>query len=139
MKSKLTRIEPGCLQLDGGGRNLIFGSGQQQEEAQQEFLAKLAVLNQAYIDSSAGRPFFQGDTLGFVDIVFGPLFFLFEALEKLSGLKIPDRTEWPRFHQWIDAVGEHPCVKPLRPDPHKQAEYFKIIAQRLASTGVVYK
>lgn len=58
------------------------------------------------------KPYFFGKRLGYVDITIAPFISWFPSLDKFVNLRIPSRTAAPRLHEWIEAVSEHPNVKP---------------------------
>lgn len=70
-------------------------------------------------------PFFQGDKLGFVDIMLAPHSARFYILKHERGFELPQSSEFERFHRWWDAVKNAPAVKTTFQDEDKLLDSYQ--------------
>ncbi|MFT5658865.1 MAG: glutathione S-transferase [Gammaproteobacteria bacterium] len=88
---------------------------QKQAESRDKMLAGMITISEA-MDSTG--PFFNGDELSAVDIAFFPFAF---RIDQLLGIyrdfKLPtDTAVWRRYHEWYNAVLNHPSFKATATD-----------------------
>lgn len=85
----------------------------------------MLLLNSAIVKCAGDeRPFFFGNRLGYVDIMFAPFMSWFPSFDKYVDLQIPSSTQAPRLNEWMAALSEHPTVKPLLTDPVATPEFI---------------
>ncbi|KAL9250843.1 Glutathione S-transferase U17-like protein [Drosera capensis] len=105
-------------------RAIITADG---EEAREEAIAKLkeslVVLEDAFVQSSKGKPFFGGDEIGYVDIALGASMEWSKVIEKAFDVKLFDEETTPNLLTWIDAFLAHPAIKDIMPTTDKLFEY----------------
>ncbi|GAB2214126.1 hypothetical protein Droror1_Dr00018464 [Drosera rotundifolia] len=98
------------------------------EEARAETVAKLkeilVQLEDAFVKSSKGKPFFGGDEIGYVDITFGSFAGWFKTIEKAFDLKLFDEATTPNLLAWVDVFFAHPAIKDIMPSTDKLLEYY---------------
>ncbi|KAL9250842.1 Glutathione S-transferase U18-like protein [Drosera capensis] len=99
------------------------------EEARAEAVAKfkevLVLLEDAFVKSSKGKPFFGGDEVGYVDIAFGAFAGWFKVIEKAFNVELFDEATTPNLLAWVDAFLAHPAVKDITPSTDKLLEFAK--------------
>eukprot|EP00249_Psilotum_nudum_P013033 c24116_g1_i1 orf=363-1046(+) len=115
---------------DGALRIMKNKPGVEQTQAQVDLTESIRILDKALTELSENKPFFGGDHLGFADIAFAPSMCLFQALRTLGDYQFPDRQQCSRFYSWTAALGEHPSVKGVLPDPEKVVEYAQMWRKR---------
>ena len=96
-----------------------------QEKEKQKLLTNLYEFTEA-MDKEG--PFFQGDSLGFVDIMYVPFALRFPVLKFYRGFELPQDPRLERFHKWWRAVREHPSVKPTLQDEQRLIKAYKFYA-----------
>ncbi|KAK9707296.1 hypothetical protein RND81_07G187600 [Saponaria officinalis] len=93
----------------------------------------LILLEEAFVKLSNGKPYFGGDNIGYVDIVFGSYIGLIRTSEKLNKAKLLDESDTPSLVTWADKFCAHEAVKDVMPDTDKLAEFAKVmLAKRRA-------
>lgn len=81
-------------------------------------------LEEAFVAISKGKPFFGGETIGFMDICLGSFLVLLKAREKLKGEKLLDESKTPSLCKWADEFLSHDTVKNVVPEIDKVAEFL---------------
>lgn len=99
------------------GRRVWTTKGEEQEGARRDFIESLKLLEQELGD----RPFFGGDTLGFVDVALLPFYTWFEAYEKFGGFHI--EPECPKFIAWAKRCLQKESVSTSLPHQHKVFDF----------------
>lgn len=82
----------------------------------------LATLEEALGSLGKEPPFFGGATVGYVDIIMGPLVAWFPAMEALGGFKIPFTDRFPLLHAWVEAL-KGSSIASVLPEPEKVTEF----------------
>ena len=111
-----------CLQVFDGLIQVLLSQGEAQKAAIQNALAYLETLDQALGKVSGGLPFFGGEKLGFVDIMFAPLVCWSPAIKAAGEFKIPFQDKYPHLHGWFNAFKQS-SVSAILPEPEKITEY----------------
>ncbi|KAK2986363.1 hypothetical protein RJ640_026627 [Escallonia rubra] len=62
------------------------------------------------------RKFFNGDSIGLTDIVFGWIAVWLDILTEVAGVKLLEPGSFPTLQAWIDTFKEHPVIKENIPD-----------------------
>ncbi|GAB2215624.1 hypothetical protein Droror1_Dr00020013 [Drosera rotundifolia] len=99
------------------------------EEARVEAVAKFkevsVLLEGEFMKNSKGKPFFDGDEIGYVDIAFGAFTGWFKMTEKAFNVDLFDEATTPNLFAWVDAFLSHPAVKDFTPSTDKLQEFAK--------------
>ncbi|KAK7307155.1 hypothetical protein VNO77_39973 [Canavalia gladiata] len=82
---------------------------------------------------SEGKAYFGGDSIGFIDIVFGSFLGFFRVLEEMNGRIMLDEAKNPSLTKWAQMFAAHPAVKDVLPQTHKLVEFAKVFKQRMAA------
>ncbi|XP_071688059.1 probable glutathione S-transferase [Rutidosis leptorrhynchoides] len=92
--------------------NIYVSEGIEQEKAKAPALENLNIVEKRLI----GKKFFSGETLGFLDIVFGWIANHLEIVEETSGVKLLDEEKFPLISAWKDRFSDIPIVKENKPN-----------------------
>uniref|UniRef100_A0A0D9XLS4 Glutathione S-transferase n=1 Tax=Leersia perrieri TaxID=77586 RepID=A0A0D9XLS4_9ORYZ len=98
---------------------------EEKAEALKETFAAVANLEAAFKECSKGKPFFGGDTVGYLDVTLGGLVSWMHAGEALYGMRLFDATRSPLLDAWVDRFGSLDAAKAVLPDAGRLAEYAK--------------
>lgn len=110
----------------------IKGIGMAQtEEAKVEATSQLneglQLLEEAYVKSSKGKKFFNGENIGYLDIAFGCYIALIKATEKMSEIKLLDEEKIPHLVSWVERFCAGEAVKEALPETERVVEFVKTI------------
>ncbi|CAF2082387.1 unnamed protein product [Brassica rapa] len=101
------------------------------EEEKKAVLAQVeegnALLEKAFNDCSKGKPFFNGDHIGYLDIAFGCFLAWLRVTELAGGHKLIDEVKTPSLSKWAERFCNDPAVKPVMPETATLAEFAKKI------------
>ncbi|KAL2469561.1 Glutathione S-transferase U7 [Abeliophyllum distichum] len=104
--------------------------GQDQQLAIKEALKVLQILE----DQALGNnKFFNGNTVGLVDISFGWLAYWFDCIEETAGAKIIKSNNLPRLHEWIKNFKQIPVIQENLPSRDKLLAYLKTKREKILS------
>lgn len=94
-------------------------------EAFKQTLIAVENMEKAFQECSKGKPFFGGDSVGYLDVTLGGLVAWLHAAEKLYGVRLFDATRSPLLEAWLERFGALDAVKAVLPDVDKLVEYAK--------------
>ncbi|KAJ3682079.1 hypothetical protein LUZ60_014652 [Juncus effusus] len=100
-----------------------------------ETMSMLEVLEEAFKKFSKGKPFFGGDTIGFLDVTLGCYLAWFKTVEKLCEHKFLDETKFPELVEWAERFLSADCAKEVTPEVQKIEEYITVIKGRWAAAA----
>ena len=108
----------------------------EEEKAEGEKLAAAAVetLEGALRECSKGKPFFGGDSPGYLDIVLGGLLAWVRAGDTMKGVKTFDPATTPLLEAWADKFEALDGVEAVMPDVGKLIEFAMAMIARAAAT-----
>ncbi|KAA8524947.1 hypothetical protein F0562_011415 [Nyssa sinensis] len=107
------------------GRKIWTTKGEEQEAAKKDFIECLKVLEGTLGD----KPYFGGDTFGFVDIALIPFYSWFYAYETCGNFSV--EAECPKLILWAKRCMKKGSVSKSLPDPHKVYDYLLQLKKRL--------
>jgi glutathione S-transferase len=100
------------------------------EEEKAEGLKQTLVASEhmeaAFKECSKGKPFFGGDSVGYLDVTLGCLASWAHAGEKLYGFMVFDATRTPLLHAWMERFLALDVAKAVLPDPDRLVEFAKM-------------
>jgi glutathione S-transferase len=117
---------------------MVFKGKTDEEKAEgtKQSFAVAATLEGALRECSKGKPFFGGDSVGYVDVALGGFVAWVHAVEKLYGLKVFDAAKTPLLAAWLERFGALDAAKAVMPDAEKLVELAKMRqAQAAAAAG----
>ncbi|ERM94470.1 hypothetical protein AMTR_s00010p00260800 [Amborella trichopoda] len=112
--------------MSGSGKTIFSTQGEEQEKevpALKEFLNILE--NGLKIDFRSNKPFFNGETPGYLELVIGSSIRWFKLLEHKTGAKLIDQESTPFLFSWITDFCEFGMVKEALPDQAKLLAFAK--------------
>jgi len=117
-------------------RGIAAAQGEEaKKSAVDSVLEGLVLLEDAYVISSNGKPFFGGDTIGHVDIALGSYLGWIRVTEQMNGIQILDEAKIPALVKWSEIFAAHPAVKDVLPETDKLAEFAKMVFARMKAAA----
>ncbi|CAN6319420.1 unnamed protein product [Urochloa humidicola] len=108
---------------------------EERAEAMKQSLATIVTLEGALRDYGKGKPFFGGDSVGYVDVVLGGLLGWVRANEELRGTKPFDPERTPVLAAWAEHFWSLEAVERVMPDVTKLVEFGKVLQARQAAAA----
>ncbi|KAJ9159729.1 hypothetical protein P3X46_025208 [Hevea brasiliensis] len=99
------------------GRKIWATKGEEQEAAKKEFIESLKLME----GKLGEKPYFGGESFGYVDVVLVPFYSWFYAYEVFGNFSI--EAECPKLIQWAKRCSEKESVLKSLPD-HKKVHGF---------------
>ncbi|OEL31364.1 putative glutathione S-transferase GSTU6 [Dichanthelium oligosanthes] len=117
---------------------MVFRGKTDEEKAAgtKQSFAVVATLEGALQEYSKGKPFFGGDSVGYVDLALGGFVVWVHAIEKLYGLKLFDAAKTLLLAAWLERFGVLDVAKVVMPDVEKLVKLAKM-RQAQAAAAVV--
>ncbi|KAF8698481.1 hypothetical protein HU200_035221 [Digitaria exilis] len=122
-------VEPWFRMLDGTRTRAEMTEGVKQ------MLAAVASLEVALGQCSKGKPFFGGDSVGYVDVALGGLLVWVRASEALLGVKFLDGDRTPLLAAWAERFASLDVAKAALPDFGRVIKHAKM--RRGAAAGAL--
>ncbi|XP_048425674.1 probable glutathione S-transferase [Pyrus x bretschneideri] len=106
------------------GRKLWTTKGEEYDAAKKDFLDCIGVLEGELGD----KPFFGGETLGFVDVALIPFYSWFLVYEKFGNLSV--EAEHPKFIAWAKRCMEKESVSKSLPKQEKVYDFVALMRKK---------
>ncbi|XP_068321054.1 probable glutathione S-transferase [Pyrus communis] len=106
------------------GRKLWTTKGEEHDAASKEFLDCIGVLEGELED----KPFFGGETLGFVDVALIPFYSWFLVYEKFGNFSV--EAEHPKFIAWVKRCMEKESVSKSLPEQEKVYDFVALMRKK---------
>ncbi|XP_050147890.1 probable glutathione S-transferase isoform X2 [Malus sylvestris] len=106
------------------GKKVWTTKGEKQDAAKKKFLDCIGVLEGELGD----KPFFGGDTLGFVDVTLIPIYSWFLVCEKFGDFSV--EAEHPKFIAWVKRCMEKESVSKSLPEQEKVYDFVTLIRKK---------
>ncbi|XP_068325222.1 probable glutathione S-transferase [Pyrus communis] len=107
------------------GRKIWTTKGEEQDAAKKEFLDCMGVLEGELGD----KPFFGGETLGFVDVALIPFYSWFLLYEKFGNFSV--EALHPKFIAWVKRCVEKESVSKSLPEQEKVYDFVMFMRKKL--------
>ncbi|CAN6545468.1 unnamed protein product [Malus baccata var. baccata] len=107
------------------GKKLRTTKGEEYDAAKKDFLDCIGVLEGELGD----KPFFGGETLGFVDVALIPFYSWFLVYEKFGNFSV--EAEHPKFIAWVKRCMEKESVSKSLPEQEKVYDFFMLTRKKL--------
>ncbi|KAM0897097.1 hypothetical protein ACQ4PT_022772 [Festuca glaucescens] len=125
------------LQLFPAWLGILKATTQQgRVEKVKETLAVVEQLEVALAQCSNGKPFFAGDSVGFLDLVVGCNLLWFEALHRLFCVMFLVAGKTPLLATWAERFGGTEAAREVVPDADRAVEFAKKLMASLGSAPV---
>uniref|UniRef100_A0A0E0MA03 glutathione transferase n=1 Tax=Oryza punctata TaxID=4537 RepID=A0A0E0MA03_ORYPU len=118
----------------------LFRGKTEEEKAEgvKQTFAVVEKLEGALSECSKGKPFFGGDTVGYVDVVLGSFLAWVHAIEEVFDLKQFDAAKTPLLAAWMERFDELDAAKEVMPNIGRLVELEKMRqAQAVAAAAIV--
>ncbi|CAM0880844.1 unnamed protein product [Alopecurus aequalis] len=96
---------------------------EEKAEGKEKAAAAIVTLEGALSECSKGKPFFGGESAGFVDVILGGLLGWVRAIEAMQGVKTFDPSTTPLLAAWAERFGQLEQVEAVMPDVQRLTEY----------------
>ncbi|CAL4940280.1 unnamed protein product [Urochloa decumbens] len=116
---------------------MVFKGKTEEEkvEGTKQSFAVAATLEGALREWYKGKPFFGGDSVGYVDMALGGFVAWVHAIEKLYGLKVFDAAKTPLLAAWLERFCALDAAKAVMPDVDKLVELAKMRQAQAAAAA----
>ncbi|KAL6905225.1 hypothetical protein ACP4OV_002826 [Aristida adscensionis] len=115
---------------------MIMGkTDEEKAQGSKQLFAAAETLEVALEELSKGKPFFGGDTIGYIDIALGGFIAWVQTRDILSGVKHFDTDKTPLLAAWQKRFSELSAAKAVMPDVGKLVELSKMRQARAASAA----
>ncbi|KAL6641356.1 hypothetical protein ACP70R_019537 [Stipagrostis hirtigluma subsp. patula] len=99
---------------------------EEKAEGLKQTLMAVENMEAAFKECSKGKPFFGGDSVGYLDVTLGALVSWMHAGEELYGFRLFDEARSPCLNAWVERFGALDVAKAVLPDAGKLVEYAKM-------------
>ncbi|CAN6288969.1 unnamed protein product [Urochloa humidicola] len=106
---------------------------EEKAEALKQTFTAVETLEAAFKECSKGKPFFGGDSVGYLDIVLGGHIPLVYVGEVRHGIKLFDGTRSPLLEAWMQRFAALDAAKAILPEVDSLIEYSKAKQARAAA------
>ncbi|KAL6641354.1 hypothetical protein ACP70R_019535 [Stipagrostis hirtigluma subsp. patula] len=108
---------------------------EEREEGKKQSVVAVENLEAAFKELSKGKPFFGGDSVGYLDVMLGGLLGWALASEELYGVKPFDAAKTPLLAAWVESFGALDAVRPVMPDVSRLVEFGRMLQARLTAAA----
>ena len=115
------------IQVFGAAKKVCSTKGEEQEAGKKEFLETLKTLEVELGD----KPYFGGETFGYVDLSFITFYSWFHAYEVLGNINI--EAECPKIIAWAKRCMQKEAVAKTLPDQKKVYEFVAQLRKMFVS------
>ncbi|KAL5851626.1 hypothetical protein ACOSQ3_006744 [Xanthoceras sorbifolium] len=112
-------VEDKALPILGRMFNTMGG---ELEKAIKESLEILEIVEEHGLEDNK---YFNGETIGMVDIAFGSILYWLGVNEEVLGVKLLEPHKFPRLHKWFHSFQEVPVIKENLPNRDNVISFLK--------------
>jgi len=120
--------------LKASGQASSGKTEEEKEEGNKQAAAAVVTLEGALKECSKGKPFFGGDSAGYVDVVLGGVLAWLHAGDKMKGVKTFDPATTPLLAAWAESFDALEAVEAVMPDVSKLVEFAMAWIVKAAAT-----
>jgi glutathione S-transferase len=106
---------------------------EEREEPLKQMFAAVDTLEGGLKECSKGKPFFGGDSVGYVDVVLGGAVSYAKGHDALFGAKLIDAARTPVLAAWMERFCELDAAKAVLQDVDRVVEYGKMLIAKNAA------
>ncbi|KAK3156977.1 hypothetical protein QOZ80_2AG0114550 [Eleusine coracana subsp. coracana] len=110
-------------------------SEEEKAKALKQTYTAVETLELAFREYSKGKPFFGGDSVGYLDIILGGMIPVVHYIEAHYGIKLFDSTRSPLLKSWMECFGTLDATKSVLPSVESLIEYSKMKQARAAASA----
>jgi len=111
-------------------------TAEEKAEGLKETFAAVETLEGAFGEISKGKPFFGGDSVGYLDIALGALVAWMHTAEARHGIRLFDASRSPLLEKWVERFGKLDEVVAVLPDIDRLVEHAKVREAEVAAAAV---
>jgi len=108
---------------------------EEKTEGKEKAAAAIVTLEGALSECSKGKPFFGGESAGYVDVILGGLLGWVRAIDAMQGVKTFDPSTTPLLAAWAERFGQLEQVEAVMPDVQRLTEYAYAKAMQTAAAA----
>ncbi|KAK1260634.1 hypothetical protein QJS04_geneDACA019496 [Acorus gramineus] len=96
---------------------IYVGCGEVREKAMAEFVENVTTMEKEIVkEFPVGKPFFNGERPGYLDVVVGSTSSWIKVVERIVGVKLVDQERTPLVYSWLTAFAELDITKDTMPE-----------------------
>lgn len=99
---------------------------EEKAEGLKQTFAAVETMEAAFKACAKGKPFFGGDSVGYLDVTLGALVAWVHAGAALYGMRLFDEAKSPLLAAWVESFGALDAAKAVLPDCDKLVEFAKM-------------
>lgn len=108
---------------------------EEKAEALKKTFAAFETLEAAFKECSKGKPFFGGESVGYLDVTLGGLLAWVQASKARHGIRLVDASRCPLLATWGECFGELDTTKAVMPDINALVEYANMREAKAAAAA----
>ncbi|XP_047042683.1 uncharacterized protein LOC124646633 [Lolium rigidum] len=108
---------------------------EEKTEGLKQTFAAVETMEAAFKTCSKGKPFFGGDSVGYLDVTLGALVAWVHAGAALYGMRLFDDAKSPLLAAWVERFGALDAVKAVLPDVDRLVEFAKMKQAQTAAAA----
>lgn len=108
---------------------------EEKTEGLKQTLVAVETMEAAFKTCSKGKPFFGGDSVGYLDVTLGALVAWVHAGAALYGMRLFDDAKSPLLAAWVERFGALDAVKAVLPDVDRLVQFAKMKQAQAAAAA----
>jgi glutathione S-transferase len=108
---------------------------EEKTEGKEKAAAAIVTLEGGLSECSKGKPFFGGESAGYVDVILGGLLGWVRVIDGMQGVKTFDPSSTPLLAAWAERFGKLEQVEAVMPDVKRLTEYAYAKAMEAAAAA----
>ncbi|XP_002532523.2 probable glutathione S-transferase isoform X1 [Ricinus communis] len=118
-----------------GTFDACWQEGEQKENAIASAMESLAFLE----EQIKGKKFFNGEKIGYLDIVIGWIPHWLNVMEEVGAMKLVDSEKFPSLSEWVQSFNEVPLIQECLPPRDQIVDYFTRSVAYIRSSAIPNK